>query len=149
MRERVGSWLIAACLTFAMASPAWADAKVSVELKAKDGSPTDGEVLLTKGDAKFSCKTSAGHCEISGVPQAEAGDDPAQRRHEAHRERLLASPSLPGCVHELELEPRSSSVMLPRRQARTSNAPVAHEHVRGMTLLTSSRWRSSAVARAR
>jgi hypothetical protein len=68
VRERVGSWLIAACLTFAMASPAWADAKVSVELKAKDGSPTDGEVLLTKGDAKFSCKTSAGHCEISGVP---------------------------------------------------------------------------------
>ena len=68
VRERVSSWLIATCLTFAMTTPAWADAKVSVELKAKDGSPTDGEVLLTKGDAKFSCKTKAGQCEISGVP---------------------------------------------------------------------------------
>jgi hypothetical protein len=68
VRKRVSFWLIAACLTFAVAAPAWADAKVSVELKAKDGSPADGQVVLTKGDIKFSCKTQAGRCEISGVP---------------------------------------------------------------------------------
>jgi hypothetical protein len=68
VRERVFYCLAAACFTFAVASPAWADAKVVVELKAKDGSPTDGEVVLTKGEAKFSCKTQAARCEISAVP---------------------------------------------------------------------------------
>jgi hypothetical protein len=68
VRERVVSWLSAACLTLAIAAPALADAKVVVELKGKDGAPADGVVLLTKGDAKFTCTTQAARCEIAGVP---------------------------------------------------------------------------------
>ena len=47
---------------------AFADAKVIVELRGKDGAPVDGNVQLSKGESRHSCTTKAGRCEISGVP---------------------------------------------------------------------------------
>jgi hypothetical protein len=56
-------------LTWALALPALADAKVVVELKDKDGAPTDGTVELKKGgETKHTCTTQAARCEIAGVP---------------------------------------------------------------------------------
>lgn len=47
--------------------PAFADAKVIVELRGKDGAPVDGTVQLSKGESRHSCTTKAGRCEIAGV----------------------------------------------------------------------------------
>lgn len=68
MPTRGFSWFSALFLVWALAFPALADAKVIVQLKAQNGSPADGTVELKKGDKKFSCQTSQGRCEISGVP---------------------------------------------------------------------------------
>ena len=51
-----------------LASTAWADANVVVELRRPDGSPAEGAVLLTKGEAKHRCTTdTSGRCTIAGV----------------------------------------------------------------------------------
>lgn len=51
------------------AGTAFAQATVAVELKDAAGATADGEVTLHKksGERIAGCKTSAGHCEISGV----------------------------------------------------------------------------------
>ena len=67
MPKRTLLRLSAFCLALAWVVPAWAEAKVIVELKTKDGAATDGTVELTKGDVKHSCTTKNAHCEIPGV----------------------------------------------------------------------------------
>jgi hypothetical protein len=47
---------------------AHAEASVIVELKRADGSSADGVVQLSKGDAKLSCTTQKGRCQIASVP---------------------------------------------------------------------------------
>lgn len=51
-----------------VANTAWAEATVVVELKRPDGSPAEGAVQLTKGEAKHRCTTdTSGRCTIAGV----------------------------------------------------------------------------------
>lgn len=51
------------------ADHAFAQARVSVELKSAAGAPAEGEVSLHKktGERVASCKTTSGHCEMSNV----------------------------------------------------------------------------------
>lgn len=67
MPTRTSSYPIALCLVLLFASFASADAKVIVELKTPDGASAEGTVELKKGDARHSCTTQKGRCEISGV----------------------------------------------------------------------------------
>jgi len=49
---------------------ALAEARVAVELKDAAGKPADGEVSLHQktGEKVAACKTTAGKCEMAGVP---------------------------------------------------------------------------------
>jgi len=60
-------FLSALALCFVLTSTASADAVVIVELKRPDGTAADGNVQLTKGEAKHRCSTKGGRCEIRGV----------------------------------------------------------------------------------
>ncbi len=77
--------LVFAALVWSVAGVAFAEATVIVELKAADGSPVDGTVELTKGDAKHRCTTEKGRCEIKAVPggmynvEVSQGDRPAPK----------------------------------------------------------------------
>ena len=55
-------------LLLLIAGTALADATVVVELRRPDGTPAEGSVQLTKGEAKHRCATgSSGRCTIAGV----------------------------------------------------------------------------------
>lgn len=55
-------------LLLLVASTALADATVVVELRRPDGTPAQGSVQLTKGEARHRCATDvSGRCTIAGV----------------------------------------------------------------------------------
>ncbi len=61
------SWLVMGVIWAAGPGVAYADATVMVELKGEGGAPADGRVELVKGEARHSCTTVQGRCEIRGV----------------------------------------------------------------------------------
>ncbi|MEO0325439.1 MAG: carboxypeptidase-like regulatory domain-containing protein [Myxococcota bacterium] len=66
--------LLHAALAFALvlvpAALVHADALVVVQVRAPDGTPVDGRVVLEgpEGQAPHSCTTEEGECRIQGVP---------------------------------------------------------------------------------
>ncbi|MFT3923544.1 MAG: hypothetical protein QM778_13520 [Myxococcales bacterium] len=66
--RRLRAALVGLVVWCGLASSALAEATVIVDLKTADGASAEGTVELKKGDAKFRCTTSKGHCEIKGVP---------------------------------------------------------------------------------
>ena len=54
-----------------VATPAWANATVQVEVHASSGATVDGQVSLTNvtdTSKRFACATRKGRCTIPGVP---------------------------------------------------------------------------------
>ncbi len=65
--SRLVNGLVLVVLLAASPLVAYADATVTVELKGEKGAAVDGTVELVKGETRFRCTTTQGHCELKGV----------------------------------------------------------------------------------
>lgn len=81
---------LAFAVAFGPAALAHADALVVVQVRAADGSPVDGRVVLegAEGQALHECTTREGECRMEGVPggrytarfEPREGESPAPTR---------------------------------------------------------------------